>query len=66
MVVWALMHTSLGLEKAESNREDCITATFHFENEVKMPNKRTAGFEAIYSQELHHPVQGCLQINPDD
>ena len=51
------MHTNLEWEKAERTREGCITATFHLENGVKIPNKRTAGFEAMYTQELYHLVQ---------
>lgn len=66
MMVWALMQTSLGWEKAEKTREGCIIAAFHFENGVKIPNRRIPGFEAMYGQKLHGLVQGCLQINPDD
>lgn len=64
MVIWSLMHTSLGFEKAEEVRTQNITANFHFDEGAAVPNRKVPKCTAMYSRELHKLVEQCLEIDP--
>jgi hypothetical protein len=65
MVVWKMLHTSLGYDKVTEIREDNINASFHFETGTTIPHHRIPGYQEMYSRQLCELVEHCLMVNLD-
>ena len=65
MVIWKLMHTTLGKETSDQICEDCIKASFQFAEGNTFTSTDIPGYDAMYSNALHQLVTECLQINPE-
>jgi serine/threonine protein kinase len=65
MVIWKMMHTTLGKEKSDQMCEDSIKASFQFADGNTFTSTDILGYDAMYSNALHQLVIDCLQINPE-
>ncbi|KAI4918968.1 hypothetical protein J4E85_009758 [Alternaria conjuncta] len=65
MVIWKLMHTTLGREKSDHICEESIRASFQFAEGNTFTSTDIPGHDAMYSNALHQLVIDCLQINPE-
>jgi serine/threonine protein kinase len=65
MVIWKMMHTTLGKEKCDQMCEDSIKASFQFADGNTFTSPDILGYDAMYSNALHQLVIDCLQINPE-
>jgi len=65
MVIWKLMHTTLGRETSDQICEDSIKASFQFAEGDTFTSTDIPGYDAMYSNALHQLVIDCLQINPE-
>ncbi|KAF2247429.1 kinase-like protein [Trematosphaeria pertusa] len=64
LVIWELMHASLGTERLELLRSTAAT-NFAFHANDTFPSERILGWNAMYTQTLHDLVTRCLKINPN-
>ncbi|KAI4650663.1 hypothetical protein J4E93_003020 [Alternaria ventricosa] len=64
MVIWKLMHTTLGKERSDQICEDSIKASFQFAEGTTFTSTDVPGYDAMYSNVLHQLVIDCLQISP--
>ncbi|KAI4622775.1 uncharacterized protein J4E87_005868 [Alternaria ethzedia] len=64
MVIWKLMHTTLGREASDQICEDSIKASFRFAEGNTFTSTDIPSYDAMYSNVLHRLVINCLQINP--
>jgi serine/threonine protein kinase len=65
MVIWKMMHTTLGREKSVEICEDSIKASFQFADGNTFTSTDIPDYDAMYSNTLHQLVIDCLQINPE-
>ncbi|KAI4683708.1 uncharacterized protein J4E88_004885 [Alternaria novae-zelandiae] len=65
MVIWKLMHTTLGRETSDQICEDSIKASFQFAEGNTFTSTDIPGYDAMYSNVLHQLVIDCLQVNPE-
>jgi len=65
MVIWKLMHTTLGRETSDQICEDSIKASFQFAEGNTFTSTNIPGYDAMYSNVLHQLVIDCLQVNPE-
>jgi serine/threonine protein kinase len=65
MVIWRMMHTTLGYEKSRDLQNENIDRSFQFPEGNTLASDDIPGYNAMYSRALHQLVNDCLQINPD-
>jgi serine/threonine protein kinase len=65
MLVWKMMHTTLGKERSDEICVDSIKASFQFADGNTFTSVDIPGYDAMYSNALHQLVTDCLQINPE-
>jgi serine/threonine protein kinase len=65
MLVWRLMHTSLGNEKSKELQSDSIKSSFEFAEGNIFTSDEIHGDSSMYSRAQHQLVNDCLQVNPD-
>jgi serine/threonine protein kinase len=65
MVIWRMMHTTLGYEKSKELQSDSIKSSFKFPEGNTFALDEILGYNAMYSRALHQLINDCLQINSD-